>query len=74
MLEYGYAIIDKDGKFQGMDMDSGGCQFPTYRIRDVNVWPQHFKTKAEAYCKIINYGNKGYKLVKVTLSLEETQE
>jgi hypothetical protein len=61
------AFVDKDNNLQGIDRDSGGYPYDVSFFGSATFWPLVAKNDADRYIRTINFGDKGYKIVKLTV-------
>lgn len=67
-----FGFVDKSGVLQGKDRDSGGYPYSTNHINNIYFWELDDEERARMYIHAINFGgDKGYKLVKILISVED---
>ena len=62
-----WILVDKEGNVQGMDTNSGGCQYNAFGLGGIRYWET--LALAMTYLNIIDYKHdKGYRVIPVTLT------
>ena len=64
-----YIVLDKDGKPQGIDYNSGGLPYVAAGPNGIYFW--FTKEDALRYVDIINSGDKGYRVAGVRILIDE---
>lgn len=66
-----FYIVDKNGNPIGLDAPSGGHPHVAYMLSDIKFWGDTIEAKADMfkYFSVINYGDKGYEIHNITVSL-----
>lgn len=67
-----FGFVDMAGVLQGQDRDSGGYPYSASHFHNVYLWELDDEERARRYIHTINFGgDKGYKLVKILISVED---
>lgn len=61
-------FVNKDNELQGVDAGSGGEPWTPTNPSSIKLWDRERIRDAEKYLQVINYGNKGYRLVRVYIN------
>jgi hypothetical protein len=64
-----YCVVNKDNIPQGLDEPSGGTPYSCGDWIGTQLWGDD--ESAEKYCRIINYGDKGYSVKDVVIEIQD---
>lgn len=62
-----WVVVDKDNNPIDIDQSSGG--YPYVPTDPFNAYYWNTEVESTKYCDIINYGNKGYRIVTATITI-----